>query len=155
MESNMNLKLNKYLGLLLSIIFILCIVVIFQANTIGKLKSKGVSEFFIETKLNRDQSTAKTLQTLKVLMDDEHTPKPSKVNIASKYFNIAVAANNEAQIELILKSKGYEDVVAIITNDRVKLVIKYAEKLNVKQLNEIKDIVMSVAKIADIEVELK
>jgi len=155
MESNVNLKLNKYLKLLLSIIFVLCIVVIFQANTIGKLKSKQVSEFFLETKLNRDQSTAKTLQTLKALMDDEHISKPSKANIALKYLNIALAANNEAQIELILKSKGYEDVVAIITNDRVKLVIKYANKLNVKQLNEIKDIVMSVAKIEDIEVELK
>jgi len=155
MESNVNLKTNKYLKLLLSIIFVLCIVVIFQAITIGKLKSSGVSKFFLETKLKRDQSTARTLQTLKALMDDEHTPKPSKANIASKYLSIAIAANDEAQIELILKSKGYEDVVAIITNDRLRLVIKYANKLNVKQLNEIKEIVISVAKIKDIEVELK
>lgn len=110
MESNVNLKLNKYLSLLLSIIFVLCIVVIFQANTIGKLKSKQVSKFFLETKLSREQSTAQTLQTLKALMDDEHTPKPSRANIASKYLSITIAANNEAQIELILKSKGYDVV---------------------------------------------
>ena len=153
MESN--LKFNKYLAIMLGIIFVLGVFVIYQAKTINKLKNKQTSEFFLETKLSRDQSTAKTLQTLKALMDDEHTPKPSKANIASKYLSIAIAANNEAQIELILKSKGYEDVVATITNDRVRLVIKYANKINVKQLKVIKDIVMSVAKIKDIEVELK
>jgi stage III sporulation protein AH len=69
--------------------------------------------------------------------------------------NIAVAANNEANIELILKSKGYDDVVAIITDDKVRVMIKYHKKLSNKQLNEIRDTVISVTKIKDIEVEIK
>ncbi|MBZ9686354.1 SpoIIIAH-like family protein [Clostridium estertheticum] len=153
MESN--LKLNKYFTIMLGIIFVLGVFVIYQASIINKLKNKQTSEFFLETKLKRDQSSAKTLQSLKELMDNGNISKEVRAIAASKYINIVVAANNESQIELLLKNKGYDEVVAIITDDRVRLIIKHDNKLSKSELNEIRDTVMSVTKIGDIEVEIK
>ena len=155
MKDNPNLKLNRYLTIMLGITFVLNVFVIYQANSISKLKNKQRTKFFLEAKLNRDQSTARTLQSLKTLIDDENVSKECKEIAAAKYINIASAANNEASIELILKSKGYEDTLSTISDDRVRVVIKHDKKLSNKQLNEIKDIVISVTKIKDIEVVTK
>lgn len=150
-----NLKMNKYLTIMLGIIFVLGVFVIYQAGTINRLKNKQTSEIFLETKLKRDQSTAKTLQSLKEVMDNLNISKEARVVAASKYIEIATAANNATQIELILKNKGFEEVVAIITDDRVRIFIKHHKKLSKSELNEIRDTIMSVAKIKDIEVEIK
>ena len=140
---------------MLGITFILSIMIIYQASTINKLRNKQASEIFLESKLKRDQYTAKTLQTLKALIDDENISKQSKVTATSKYLSVAIAANNEAQIELLLKNKGYDEVVATITDDRVRIFIRQVKKSSEKQLNEIRDIIISVTKIKDIEVQTK
>lgn len=150
-----NLKLNEYLRIMLGIIFVLSLMIIYQANTINKLSNKQVSEIFSETKLKRDQSNAKTLQSLKELMDNVNLSKEVRVIAAAKYINIVTLANNEAQIELILKNKGYDEVVAIITYDRVRVFMKHHKKLSEGELNEIRDAIMSVTKIKDVEVQLK
>lgn len=155
MKDNANLKLNRYLTIMLGITFVLSVFVIYQANTINELKNKQTTKFFLEAKLNRDQSNVRTLQSLKALIDDENVSKECKESAASKYINIASAANSEASIELILKSKGYEDTLSTISDDRVSVVIKHGKKLSNKQLNEIRDIVISVTKIKDIEVVTK
>ena len=153
MESN--LRLNKYLTIMLGIIFVLGVFVIYQAKTINKLKDKQTSEFFLETKLKRDQSTAKTLQSLKEIMDNGNISKEVRVIAASKYIDIVAASNDEAQIELILKNKGFDEVVTIITDNRVRVFMKHHKRLSESELNEIRDTVMSVTKIEAIEVELK
>lgn len=155
MKDNANLKLNRYLTIMLGITFVLSVFVIYQANTINELKNKQTTKFFLEAKLNRDQSNVRTLQSLKALIDDENVSKECKESAASKYINIASAANSEASIELILKSKGYEDTLSTISDDRVSVVIKHGKKLSNKQLNEIRDIVISVTKIKDTEVVTK
>ena len=155
MKDNLNLKLNRYFTIMLAIIFVLSVVVIYQTNTINKLKNKQTTKFFLEAKLAREQDTARTLHSLKTLIDDENISKQYKDIATSKYINIVTASNNETSIELILKSKGYDEVVAIITDDKVRVIIKYHKKLSKKQLNEIRDTVINVTKIKDIEVQTK
>ena len=155
MERNLNLKLKKTLTIMLGIIFVLSITVIYQWSSINKIKNKQTTEFFLEMKLTRDQANARDLQSLKALIDDENTPKVSRAIAASKYINIANSANNEVHIEMILKSKGYDEVVAFISDDRVRVILNHNKKLSNKQLKEISDTVFSVTKIKDIEVTTK
>ena len=140
---------------MLGIIFVLSITVIYQWSSINKIKNKQTTEFFLEMKLTRDQANARDLQSLKALIDDENTPKESRDIAASKYINIANSANNEVHIEMILKSKGYDEAVAFISDDRVRVILNQNKKLSNKQLKEISDTVFSVTKIKDIEVTTK
>lgn len=64
-------------------------------------------------------------------------------------------ANYEMKIENTLKSKGYEDVICSIENDKVRIIVKNKEKLTDKNTREIKDVVMSISKLQDVEIEVK
>jgi len=150
-----NLSFKNCLMIVMGIVFVLIIIIFYQTNMIKKIENKQKSEFILETKLEKEQSNARTLSNLKALIDDNNTPKESRVNAASNYIKIVTAANNESQIELILKNKGYDDVVAFISDDRIRIIMQDIRILSTKQINEIKKIVMDVAKISVIEVELK
>lgn len=121
-------------------------------------KSTTKSDYFAETKLTREQKSDQTLQQLKSIIDDKNVSKESKDNASKKYTEITIAADNEAKIESILKGKGFNDVVCFIQDDKARIIVKStdeSEKLNDKETRQIKDVVMSVAKIENVEIELR
>ncbi|NEZ46306.1 SpoIIIAH-like family protein [Clostridium niameyense] len=113
------------------------------------------SEFFAETKLTRDQKTAQTLQTLKSLIDDKNVPKENKKEAVEKYTKLAMNSNYESKIESVLKSKGYDDVVCSIENNKVRIMVKGKEKLTDKQTRDIRNVVVNVSNIQEVEIETK
>lgn len=113
------------------------------------------SQFFEETRLTRDQKNAETLQTLKNFIDDQNVSQDNKADAEKKYTALAMNANYEMKIESTLKSKGYEDAICSIENDKVRVIVKNKEKLTDKNTREIKDVVMSVCKMEDVEIEVK
>ena len=149
-----NLKLNKACLVMICIASLLTLIVIYQAFIINKLRSTQTTQFFLESKLVKEQSTANTLKVLKNLIDDENVSKENKDIAMSNYMNIALAANYETKIEMILKSKGYEDVLASVSDDKVRVIIKSNKRLNKNQLNEIYDVVESITKIKNVDVDI-
>ena len=155
MKSNLNLKINKLTLVLFAIILILSIIVTYQSNIINKLNNKQLSEIFLEIRVARDQSTANTLKTLKTLIDTEKVSKETKDLASSKYIEIALGMNNESKIESIIKSKGYQDVVVSIADNSVRVIVRSNKNLNNNQLKQIQDIVRSIIKVENIEIETK
>ncbi|WP_368487831.1 SpoIIIAH-like family protein [Clostridium sp. BJN0013] len=113
------------------------------------------SQFFEETRLTRDQKNAETLQTLKNFIDDQNVSQDNRADAEKKYTALAMNANYEMKIESTLKSKGYEDAICSIENDKVRIIVKNKEKLTDKNTREIKDVVMSISKLQDVEIEVK
>jgi stage III sporulation protein AH len=112
--------------------------------------------YFEEAKLSRDQDNDKTLQTIKLLIDDKSTPSDQKTAAAKQYLNISMASQNESDIELALKAQGFDESMCSIVNDKVQIVIKTDKKqLSEEQLRSIKDIVMSKTNLENIEVKTK
>ena len=142
-----NLGKNRVLIFLVSIIFILIAVIFYQNKTIDKLQNKQISEFFMESKVERDNTTAQTLQSLKHLIDDEKTSVEDRRELTKVYMNLALASSNQSQIELILKSKGYEESLVYISNKFVTVIIKSNKKLSKGQIKEIEDVVKSVIEL--------
>ena len=123
-------------------------------NQTDKQNSKK-SDYFAETRLIRDQKSNVTTQTLKNIIDDKNVSKESKDNAVKKYTEITVNSNNETRIESILKGKGFDDVVCLIEDDKARIIVKSKEKLTDKQIRQIQDVVMSVAKIRNVEIDIK
>lgn len=118
-------------------------------------KQKSNDEYFQETKLDRDQQDNETMQTLKQIIDDENILEEDKKTAVEKYTELTIASDNEQRIESILKGKGFEDVICFITDGKARVIIKSSEKLTDKQTRVIQDVVMSVAKLKDVEIEIK
>jgi stage III sporulation protein AH len=124
-------------------------------NTKNTTQTQSKSQFFEETRLTRDQKNAETLQTLKSLIDDTNASKENRADAEKKYTELAMNTNYEMKIENILKSKGYEDVICSIEDNKVRVIVKGKNKLSDKDTRVIKDVVMSVSKIQDVEIEVK
>jgi stage III sporulation protein AH len=127
-----------------------------EKSAISLKESKSSSSFFMEAKLSRDQENARTLQDIKALMDDTNTPKEQKETASEKYLNIAMASQNELDIELALKAQGYEEALCSIVDDKVEILVKTEKKeLSQEELRSIQDVVMSKTKLEKIEVKIK
>ncbi|MCI1943750.1 SpoIIIAH-like family protein [Clostridium luticellarii] len=125
-------------------------------NTTNKAtQTQAKSQFFEETRLTRDQKNAETLQTLKSLIDDTNASQENRAEAEKKYTQLAMATNYEMKIENTLKSKGYEDAICSIENEKARVIIKGKDKLTDKDTRVIKDIVMSVSQIQDVEIQVK
>ncbi|MBC2580327.1 SpoIIIAH-like family protein [Clostridium sp. DJ247] len=118
-------------------------------------KKSSKSQFFDETKLTREQKSAQTLQTLKTLIDDKNVAKENRDEAAKKYTELAMNTNYESKIETTLKSKGYEDVVCSIEDNKARVIVKGKDKLTDKDTREIKSVVLGIAKIQEVEIAVK
>lgn len=127
-----------------------------EKSAISLKDNKSSSNYFVEARLSRDQDNARTLQTIKALMDDANTPKEQKETASNQYLNIAMASQNEADIELALKAQGYEEALCSIVDDNVQVLVKTDKKeLSKEELRSIQDVVMSKTKLEKIEVKIK
>lgn len=118
-------------------------------------KQNSQSQFFDETKLTRDQKNATTLQTLKTLIDDKNVSKENRDEAAKQYTQLAMNTNYESKIETTLKAKGYEDVICSIEDNKARIIVKGKDKLTDKDTREIKNVVLGIAKIQEVEITTK
>lgn len=113
------------------------------------------SDFFTESRLNRDQNNAKTLPTYKTIIDDPNASKEAKDAMIQKLKTLTTNTENEQKIESALKGKNYEDSYCQIAEDKVTVYVKANEKLTDKQARDIKNVVVGITKIKDVEVAQK
>lgn len=118
-------------------------------------KTSAKSQFFDETKLTRDHKNAETLQTLKTLIDDKNVSKENRDEASKKYTELAMNNGYESKIETTLKGKGYEDAICSIEDNKARVILKGKDKLTDKETREIKNIVMGISKIQEVEIETK
>lgn len=122
-----------------------------SSSTANKTTVK--SDYISEARLTRDKNTAQTIESLKDIIDDKNSSQTYRDTASQQSITITTAKNNDTTVETMLKGKGYKDALCTIINDKVTVVVKCdSEKLSDKQLREIKDVVLSVTKLRNIEI---
>ncbi len=109
--------------------------------------AEGESSYFTATALTRKQSRDEALDVLKLVTENEEASAETRAEAAEKISQIAVDIQNEANIESLIKAKGFEDCVAVIAEDSVSVVVK-AETLQAKDAAQILTIVYETTGIA-------
>lgn len=123
-------------------------------NTNNASASKTTkSNYFQESKMNRDQRYTVLLQNMKAIIDDANASKEAKEAASNKYTSAAIAKVNEGKVEEALVSKGFEESICNIDDDKVRVTVKTKEQLTDKQAKVIKDTVMGITKLKDVEIE--
>ncbi len=101
---------------------------------------QGVSSSVIsEAKLNREQIRAKNTENLTNIVNDTAIDKASKTAAINELAKIAEYSEKEVAIELLLEAKGFNDVVASVSEDSVDIVINQ-QTLENSQKAQIEDI---------------
>ncbi|ERI92415.1 hypothetical protein HMPREF1982_02397 [Clostridiales bacterium oral taxon 876 str. F0540] len=112
------------------------------------------TDFFVQSRLNRDETLSKIIYTYKAMLDDKSISQESKNSLEKKLKEEINTANMENKVEVILKGKGFDDsFAAILDNNRATIFVKSKhKKLNSQSAKIVQNIMMEAANIKDVEV---
>lgn len=98
------------------------------------------NDYFTATVLSRTQARDEAIDVLKLVTENEEASAEAKAEAAAKISKIAVDIQNETNIETLVKAKGFEECVAIISDDAASVIVK-AESLQANEAAQILAIV--------------
>ena len=87
------------------------------------------NDYFAATVLIRQQSRDEAIDVLKMVTESEEASEEAKAEANAAISKIAVDIQNEANIETLVKAKGFEECVAIISEDSVSVIVGAEELL--------------------------
>ena len=97
-------------------------------------------DYFTATALDRQEARDEALDVLKMVAESSESSEEAKAQAQEKISQIAVDIQNEANIETLVKAKGFEDCVAIISDNAVSVIVA-AESLQAAEAAQILAIV--------------
>ena len=97
-------------------------------------------DYFTSTALDRQQARDEALDVLKMVAESSESSQEAKSAAQEKISKIAVDIQNEANIETLVKAKGFEDCVAIISDGSVSVIVS-ADSLQASEAAQILTIV--------------
>ena len=100
----------------------------------------GENDYFTTTALDRKEARDEALDVLKMVTESSEASEEAKAEAQSKISKIAVDIQNEANIETLVKAKGFDDCVAIISDGAVSVIVG-AESLQAAEAAQILTIV--------------
>ena len=116
-------------------------------QTGGETEGDEVNDYFTSTALIRQQSRDEAIDVLMLITENEEASEAAKAEAAEKISKIAVDIQNEANIESLVKAKGFEDCVAVIADGSVSVVVR-ADSLQAKDAAQIFTIVYETTGIS-------
>jgi stage III sporulation protein AH len=115
--------------------------------------SDTLNDYFTSTALSRKQSRDEAIEVLMLVSESEDSTEAAKAEASAKISKIAVDMQNEASIETLVKAKGFEECVAVISEDSVSVVVK-AESIEANEAAQILTIVYETTGITPDKVSI-
>ncbi len=97
--------------------------------------------YFSSAALNRERSRDESLQTLQSVIDSAESMPDVKDKALNEMINIASDIETEAIIEELIKAKGFEDCLAVISGENINVIVKTPGLLT-NEVAQITEIVM-------------
>ena len=107
----------------------------------------GEENYFTATALNRQQSRDEALDVLKLVAESSESSEEARAEANAQISKIALDIQNEANIETLVKAKGFADCVAVISEDSVSVIVS-AETLQAAEAAQIFSIVYDTTGIS-------
>lgn len=113
-------------------------------QTAGSFENDGsqAESYFLVAALDRQRSRDETLELLQTVVDSSETMPDAKNKALSDMTEIASAIEAEANIETLIKAKGFDDCIAVISGDSINVVVKTTGLLTY-EVAQIREIVMN------------
>ena len=115
-----------------------------SAETGADASGTAEGDYFASSRLSREQARDEAVSTLRELSESEQADQTAKDEAAAQISALAEDSVAEANIESMIRAKGYEDAVVMIGDESVNVVVAPPEGgLQATDVTVIKDIVVS------------
>lgn len=98
--------------------------------------------YFVEQRLSRDKLRANLIDRLSNIVDNDQTNDTMRTKAQEEIINIGKISETELQIEGLVKSKGFDEALVLLTDEDVKVIVS-VEELSETEMVKILDIVRS------------
>ncbi len=110
------------------------------SNDVQNYLVEDTTNYFEETRIQRDRMYSETLEVYQKLIDSSQTPQEQKSIAAQEIANITNRKNSILVAENLVKNKGFENVIILENNGSVSVIVK-SKNLNQDQISKIQNIV--------------
>ena len=117
-----------------------------DVNANGDQAGDETVDFFAASQIERQRARDEAIEVLQSVVDDATALESAKQQALADIAAIAANIETEANIESLIKAKGFEECVAVISGDKANIVVK-SEGLKPNQLSQILEIVYLQADI--------
>jgi stage III sporulation protein AH len=116
----------------------------------GSASANGTNEensnFFAASQIERQRARDEAIEVLQAVVDDAASLDVAKEQALADIATIAATIETEANIESLIKAKGFDECVAVINGDMANIIVK-SEGLKPNELSQILEIVYLQADI--------
>ena len=125
-----------------------------MADNAGDGDTVNVSTYFSATQLSRKEARDEALEVLQSVVESEDALEATKQEAMAEISRIALDIQNEANVESLVKAKGFENCVAVISGDKINVIVSSAEDLVASQVVQINEIVYEATGILPTNVKV-
>ena len=125
-----------------------------SVNVEGDMGDTYVEDtYFASSVLSREQARDEAIEVLKTVVNNEAALDEAKEAALSDIARIADDIEAEANIETLIKSKGFEECIAVVTGTNASIIVK-SDGLLQNELSQIKEIVYEQAGIDPVNIKI-
>lgn len=107
---------------------------------VGEEASNLNIDYFVEHRLSRDKLRANLIDRLVEIVDNDKTDDAKRAEAQEEIMEIGRISETELRIEGLVKSKGFEEVLVLLTDEDIKVVVS-TDELTETDMVKILDIV--------------
>ena len=112
------------------------------SDTATSGKDQNTTDYFATSIVSRERTRDEAMEVLQNIIDDTKSDETTKAQARKDMAVLAVAMENEAKVETLILSKGFEQCVAVISGDKINIIVK-SEGLIASDIATINEIVFS------------
>ena len=107
-----------------------------DSSTAGGNASDVKNDYFTATALDRQEARDEAIDVLKLVCNSDEASEEAKAEARAMLAKIASDIQNESNIETLVKAKGFEECIAVISEESVSIIVK-AEQLQAAEVAQI------------------
>ena len=118
------------------------------------VSNTDTDSYFATAQVSRQRARDEALEVLNAVIENANATEQVKAEAVAEITKISLEMEQEADIESLLVSKGFEKCVAVINGETASIVVKCSEQLTPAQLAQINASVYEVAGIEPINITI-
>lgn len=124
-----------------------------NAGTDAGAKDEG-DTYFSAAVLSRQQARDEALEVLQTVLSSEDAEEETKAQALADISRIALEIEKESNIETLVRAKGFEECVAVISGDGASIIVKGDGELLANHVAQIGEIVYEQTGILPVNVKI-
>jgi len=117
-------------------------------------KPTSTDSYFATVQVSRQRARDEALEVLNAVVDNTNASDEVKAEAVAEIKQISLEMKQESDIESVLKSKGFEQCIAVINGDSASIVVQCDDRLTPAQLAQINTVVYDYTGIEPVNITI-